>query len=184
MAGAPIKRIRYHLITSSTWIAYHHSKLSRSSHWHTKMKQVPNVTRLKKWKPQTAFRFAFFFVSRTKSFGLVRTFSITFQSSLQRSMYAGESLIWEKSVPGLDRYFSEFVTGRQNVNNQTHLKWPEMSRPNKCKVFTRMQLNFWWYSAQIMSLNPENIRWIRVTDLSKLVSSLTLDNLMTSRNLV
>ena len=66
------------------------------------------MTRLKRGKPQLPFDLQFFFVSRTNSFGLVMTFSITFQSALQRSMYAGESLIWEKSVQGFDRYFSEF----------------------------------------------------------------------------
>ena len=60
--------------------------------------------RIEEMKTQLDFRFAFFFfVSKRKSFGLVMmTFSITFQSALQRSMYAGESLIWERSVPGLD----------------------------------------------------------------------------------
>ena len=95
-------------------------------------------------------------------------FSITFQSALQRSMYAGESLIWEKSAPGLERYFSEF-----------------RDRDAKCKQSDSPEMH-----AQISATFSKECNLIsddiqlRLYRSVKILSSLTLDNLMTSRNLV
>ena len=87
--------------------------------------------RIEEMKTPLAFRFAILFCLQREMFRLGN--DIFYYIPIR----IAAKYVWYGRNPSRDLtdILVNSVTGRQNVNNQTHLEWPEMSRPNKCQRF-------------------------------------------------